>query len=105
MSDETGFCYIWEFRIELRHREEFEKAYGPDGAWVRLFASDPAYLGTDLLRDPTNPGRYLTVDRWKSRYARDDFRRHHREEFDALDQRCEELTANEIPVGNFDVVG
>jgi len=98
------FIYVWEFQVPPERREAFESEYGPSGSWVRLFGSDPAYLGTELLRDEARAGRYLTVDRWSSRASCLAFRKRHREELDAIDERCERLTEGERRVGDFDLV-
>jgi len=98
------FCYVWEYRVAPESRGAFEKEYGPAGSWVRLFVRDPAYLGTELLHDEQRAGRYLTVDRWSTRESCFAFRERHREEFEALDGRCERLTEEERHLGDFDLV-
>ena len=57
---------VWEFLISKESRLEFESIYGPGGPWAELFRQSPNYLGTELLRDLSRPGRYLTIDRWTS---------------------------------------
>lgn len=95
------FVYVWEYTIAAEHRTAFLAAYHPDGEWARLFRNDPAYLVTRLIRDVANPDRYLTIDYWTSREARDAFRERHRADFDALDRRCEALTLDETFLGDF----
>jgi 8-oxo-dGTP diphosphatase len=93
---------VWEFRVRPGREVEFEAAYGPEGDWARLFRRDPAYLGTDLLRDGADRRRYLTIDHWTSGAANDAFRERWRSEYEALDRRCEALTEHEEPLGRFD---
>lgn len=100
----TGFSYVWEYRVRPEHRAEFERDYGAGGAWARLFARDPAYRGTRLLRDRDDPERFLTVDLWDSREACMAFRERHRVEFDAVDARGEGWTASERQIGEFDLL-
>jgi heme-degrading monooxygenase HmoA len=69
------------FSYEARDPEEFERAYGPDGEWAAFFRQGPGYIGTELLRDVENPGRYLAIDRWDSRDAYQAFVDAHREEY------------------------
>ena len=57
------------FSYEAREPEEFERFYGPEGDWARFFRGGRGYVGTELLRDLENPGRYLVVDRWESAEA------------------------------------
>lgn len=53
---------IWEFIIKEENRGNFELAYGPGGAWSRLFARRPGFRGITLLRDTKNPQRYLVIE-------------------------------------------
>ena len=98
------FVYAWQYRIDPDCRKEFLAAYGPGGDWVRLFSSDPAYLGTRLLRDVDDDCRYLTIDYWKSKTDRDAFRARHAGEFAALDRRCETFTREETLLGDFEEI-
>ena len=97
----TRFTAIWEFRVGEKSQLEFEKSYGFAGAWAQLFRLSPEYLGTDLLRDPGHPGRYLTLDHWTSRDAFQRFKHDHHADYAALDQRCEKLTETEVFLGDF----
>lgn len=92
---------VWEFRVRAGCEAEFEATYAADGAWARLFARDPGFRGTELLRDPAIPGRYLTIDRWAGPgdFAR--FRAAHGEDYAALDAQCEPWTESEIRLGAF----
>jgi quinol monooxygenase YgiN len=94
---------VWEFMAAAGREAEFERAYGPDGDWVRLFRRDPAYLGTDLLRDPVTPNRFLTVDRWTSEAACDAFARQHRAAYQEIDARLAPLCDRELKIGAFTV--
>lgn len=98
----NSYIYAWEFRVRPGARERFEAAYGPGGDWACLFRRAEGYLGTELLRDAGDPGRYLTIDRWASQAACDAFRERFAAEFDALDARCEALTERESKIGDFE---
>jgi heme-degrading monooxygenase HmoA len=69
------------FSYEARDPTEFERAYGPDGEWAEFFRDGEGYIGTELLRDVENPGRYLVIDRWESREAYQRFVELQREEY------------------------
>jgi heme-degrading monooxygenase HmoA len=69
------------FSYEVRTAAEFERAYGADGEWAQFFKQGPGYIGTELLRDVENPGRYFVVDRWESADAYNAFATEHREEY------------------------
>ena len=97
------FCYIWEFQVNPLKIDEFESAYGPDGVWTRLFKKAPEYIRTDLLKDPVQTNRYLTVDYWVDRQAYKRFSLDFRAEFESLDRACEEYTKSERHIGEFEV--
>ena len=102
---ESRFTAIWEFQVKAETRSRFEEIYGPDGEWAKLFRSSPDYLGTELVCDLDQSGRYLTLDRWTSRKALHQFKRDHHSDYAALDTQCESLTEREVFVGEFQAVG
>jgi heme-degrading monooxygenase HmoA len=95
------YVIVWEFRAKAGHEEEFERVYGPEGKWAQLFAHGEGYLGTELLGDVADRGRYVTIDRWTSHAAFEAFRRQWSDEYRALDRRCEALRAEETALGSF----
>ena len=88
-----------------QHREQGTGLLVVVGA-RRLDESDTArqgaaVTGTDLLRDETMPGRYVTLDRWRSVAAYRAFREQSAAEYAALDLECETLTRAEKALGSF----
>ena len=69
------------FSYEARDPVEFERVYGPDGEWAEFFRLGAGYVGTELLRDVAEPGRYLVIDRWASRESYQAFVEEHRDEY------------------------
>ena len=69
------------FSYDASDRGEFERVYGAEGEWAQFFRAGRGYIGTELLRDVEQPGRYLVVDRWESREAYNDFVAANREEY------------------------
>jgi heme-degrading monooxygenase HmoA len=98
---ESAFSYIWEFEVTAAMETEFLRSYGPEGEWVALFRQHPGYLDTRLLRDAKRPGRYLTVDRWRSEASYREFRESHAAQYAALDRSCEALTQAEQSLGEY----
>jgi len=62
---------VWEYIVKKEARGQFELAYGPGGAWSRLFAGRPGFCGTTVLRDTRDMGRYLTIDLWETEEQRE----------------------------------
>ena len=98
------YVYLWRYVVRPGSEAAFEAAYGPDGDWVRLFMEADGYLGTQLLRDVADPRTYLTIDRWTSRAAWEEFRTARAAEWDELDQRGEDLTEREEEIGRFEEI-
>jgi len=93
------YLYLWRYRVRPECQAEFIDTYGPAGGWVRLFRSDPAYLGTRLLRDTNEPDCFLTIDCWESECLCAAFRERNRAAFDALDLASARLTSEETYMG------
>jgi hypothetical protein len=96
------FVILWQFQVKRALEKEFEKVYGPEGAWAGLFRASPAYRGTRLLRDSSLPGCYFTMDLWDSKATYDTFRSENAAAYAALDTRCEALTETESHLGSFE---
>ncbi|WP_201316375.1 antibiotic biosynthesis monooxygenase family protein [Dyella sp. EPa41] len=99
-----SYDIVWEFRLAAAHAARFEQAYGPEGAWVELFRHAPGFIETRLLRDAEDETRYLTVDRWESRDAFEDFKRRFATEYRTLDAQLEGLALSETRLGAFDAI-
>jgi hypothetical protein len=95
------FVIVWQFDVLEDHVNAFEAAYGAQGSWATLFARSPEHLGTELLKDAYVPGRYLTIDRWRSEDAFRAFRAEHDPDYEVLDRACDSLTAAETRIGAF----
>jgi len=97
----TGYTYIWEFQVKPNHQAEFERQYGPEGAWVKLFRQASGFVESLLLQDRSNPLRYVTIDRWKSVESYNAFRSQFSKHYDAIDKTCQALTTKESKLGEF----
>jgi hypothetical protein len=60
---------VWEYDVPETSRAEFERTYGAAGDWVELFSSSDGFRGTELFVSLSDPGRYLTVDRFTDESA------------------------------------
>lgn len=96
------FITVWEFRVRARKRRAFVRAYGPAGEWVKLFRRATGYRATRLVRHPSNPLRFFTVDVWASRRAFTEAKRKFAKEYAALDARFERLTSRETHLAAFE---
>jgi heme-degrading monooxygenase HmoA len=98
------FVVVWQFEIAEDKIPAFEAAYGPDGAWAKLFRTATSYIGTELLRDAYIPGAYLTIDRWASEADFRAFRKQHDQDYELLDRQCDSLTSRETRIGAYTVL-
>lgn len=86
------FVRVWQYDVAAERVAEFERVYGPDGDWARLFAASPGFVGTELFADVATPGRYLSVDRFTSEAAWQEFRTEHGPAYAALGRATVDLT-------------
>ncbi len=94
---------VWEFRVGQQQQRDFERHYAAGGTWAEFFRRDNAYKGTQLLRDVSDPCRYITIDTWDDQESYGAFRAMHRQEYTALDQQMEALTESEKRLGVFEM--
>jgi heme-degrading monooxygenase HmoA len=99
------FLSVWEYVVPSARRESFERVYGPEGDWARLFRRASGYIRTELHHDRDDAERYLTLDYWESAAAWEAFRAGFAREYEALDARAAELTTRETALGRFERVG
>jgi heme-degrading monooxygenase HmoA len=92
---------IWEFVVRGDAIGQFEQAYGPDGAWVRLFRAHPGFRGTTLLRDTADPRRYVTIDHWETGAHRKRMMAVAKTRYSELDRALADLTESEEEIGTF----
>ena len=97
----TGFAAVFGYSVAPEQAAEFERVYGPAGAWAAFFGPADGYLGTELLRDAERPGEYLVIDRWASAAAYDRFRDEHAGEYAARSAQAERLYRSERALGRF----
>jgi heme-degrading monooxygenase HmoA len=90
------------FSYDVRDPEEFERIYGPEGDWVQFFGGARGYIGSELLRDVEQPGRYFVIDRWESRATYNDFVDAHREEYMRRVDETAYLYERELRIGTFE---
>ena len=95
------YVIVWEFQAKPGAEEEFERVDGPAGEWAQLFTRAEGFLRTELHREADGKARYLVIDRWGSEAAFQAFRERWASAYEALDRRCELLTARETPIGSF----
>ncbi len=95
---------IWEFVVKEEARGRFELAYGPGGAWSRLFARRPGFRGTTLLRDTQDPRRYLAIDLWETEAQRAQALAERQAEYSDLDAAFTDWSESRTEVGVFRVL-
>ena len=103
-NSQSDYIYIWDFIVSKSSVLKFEESYGPNGGWANLFRKHTGYLKTELIRDQTNPLRYMTIDHWQSEKDYTEFLATFKVEYDQLDRRYEALTVQETRIGTFTTV-
>jgi heme-degrading monooxygenase HmoA len=95
---------VCEFVVKEEARGHFELAYGPGGAWSKLFAGCPGFRGTTLLRDTKNPRRYLSIDFWDTLAQQEQWLAERKAEYANLDAAFADWTDSRTEVGIFRVL-
>ncbi len=93
---------LWMFEARAGAEEDFARAYGADGDWAQLFRRSPGYVQTELIHDTEIARRFVTIDRWTSREAFEEFKVAWRADYESLDARCKQLTRSERLLGHFE---
>jgi hypothetical protein len=96
------YWVVWSFDVKPEQVKAFERVYGPDGDWIRLFQRAPGYASTELRRETDRAAHYLTIDRWQTRADYQRFKDTFRGQYELLDARCAKLTEAEQKVGDFE---
>ena len=104
MSRKDSGVIALVFAYDVADVEEFERVYGPDGEWAQFFGGGRGYVGTELLRDLEQRGRYMVIDRWESRDAYNAFVEAHREEYMRRVDETVFLYDQELRLGTFETV-
>jgi hypothetical protein len=94
---------VCEFILKEEARGQFELAYGPGGAWSKLFAQCPGFRGTTLLRDTKNPRRYLTIDLWDTEAQRVQALLERGDDYSSLEAAFSDWTDSRTELGLFRV--
>ncbi len=92
---------VWEIVVRDQARGQFELAFGPGGAWSKLFAKSPGFRGTTLMRDLKNSRRYLVVELWNDEAERDKSITEQQTEYTDLEAVFDEWTESKIEIGTF----
>lgn len=95
---------LWEFNVKADAQTQFELAYGPGGAWSKLFSRAQGFRGTTLLRDQDDPLRYLTVDVWDSLAQREQMMIEHEAAYNELASRFAAWSESKRELGVFRVM-
>ncbi len=95
------YLIIWEYQVKPQHLTAFTSIYASDGAWAMLFQQSKEFLGTELLRDEGNVYQLITLDRWTSSEAHEEFMTNFQIEYKKLDAECEGMTERERLIGRY----
>jgi heme-degrading monooxygenase HmoA len=92
------------FSYDVRDAVAFEEVYGPEGEWAQFFRQGSGYIGTELLRDVEQPGRFIVIDRWESDEAYNSFVAAHRDEYMSRVDDTRYHYDQELRFGTFETV-
>lgn len=93
--------YMREYVVRQEQRGQFELAFGPGGAWSRLFARSPGFRGTTLLRDQGDLVHYLMIEIWDSPAHREQALAARQADYEALLATLSEWVQSQRDLGAF----
>ena len=96
------FTIVWAYRVPLDKQAGFEKLYSSHGDWAELFKKGKGYLGTKLIRSDILFENYATIDTWETKEDYEAFLTQWKDEYEKLDEQCQELTESESYLGAFE---
>jgi heme-degrading monooxygenase HmoA len=95
------YVIVWEFLVRQDRQQEFVEKYGPEGLWARFFQGSAGYIKTELVKDVSKDGRYLTLDYWQTEEEFSRFKQQNLAEYERLDKEFAGLTESETRLGAF----
>ena len=96
-----SYVIVWEFLVRPGREAEFQEKYGPEGGWARFFRGSAGYVKTELVKDVSKGGRYLTLDYWQTEDEFSRFKQQNLAEYERLDKEFAGLTEQETRLGAF----
>ena len=98
------YTIVWAYRVPPDREAEFERLYSSNGAWAELFKKSKGYLGTKLIRSDILFENYATIDTWETKDDYEAFLTQWKDEYEKLDEQCQELTESENYLGAFEKI-
>jgi|RhiMetdeSRZDD1v2_1073273.scaffolds.fasta_scaffold3944012_1 heme-degrading monooxygenase HmoA len=96
------YTILWEFHVPAERCRAHEAANSPQGPWAQLFGKAAGFIGIELLRCTEQAGRYVTIDRWRSRADFEAFKRDFSADYEALHSRFAGVADSETELGAFE---
>lgn len=67
------FIVLNEFHVKEEHIPAFETEFGSAGTRSETLQKGEGFMSTELMKDGANKRRFITIDRWISKDAYEDF--------------------------------
>lgn len=93
------YIVLTEFVAKEGKVAEFEDYFGSAGKRAEVLQNGEGFMSTELLRDKGAKLRYVTMDRWVSKDAYDDFGIEFESENSDLVRAGEELSSKQALIG------
>jgi heme-degrading monooxygenase HmoA len=92
---------VWEYVVKEEAQGYFELAFGPGGAWSKLFGRSAGFRGSTLLREVNDTRRYLLIDVWDTQAQREQALQEQHEVYANVEAGFGEWTESRREVGVF----
>ena len=96
--------FIREYIVNEAAQGHFVLAYGPGGAWSRLFMDCDGFRGITVLQDRIQKLRYITFEIWDSETHREQALIHCAGDYTKLQNDLNSWTSSITEVGQFNML-
>ncbi len=93
------YIVLTEFIARENKAAEFEDYFGSAGKRAETLRNGEGFMSTELLKDKEVKLRYVTMDRWVSKDAYDDFGIEFENENSDLAKAGEEFSSKQVLIG------
>jgi hypothetical protein len=100
-ASKDEYIIVWKYNVKRDYISQFEKEYGTNGTWMKLFEASTDYHGSFLHKSDDEENTYLLIDHWTSKETYEKFKEKNRSKYDSLSIKFEPLYEQEKKIGSF----
>lgn len=95
------YTLVWKYECNPSTASEFEKEYGRNGSWFKLFETNEDYLGQEFIKN-VETGTYLIIDKWISKEVYESFVNENEATYEQFTSKFKSLYTSEEFLGAYE---